>query len=191
MKERIQRSIQDSIDTKLKVLQNLVPDIEKAAQILVEALRSGQKVLFFGNGGSASDAQHLAAELVGRFERERPGLAALALTTDRSILTAVSNDYSFAKVFARQVESLGRKGDIAVGITTSGNSRNVILGVERARQLGLRTVVLTGHDGGRIRGKADCEILVPSSSTSRIQESHILIGHILCDLVDEALIGPR
>lgn len=187
MQDAIRAQIEASIATKQAVLKSLGGDIEKSARVLIDALRGGRKVLFFGNGGSAADAQHLAAELVGRYERERRALPAIALTTDTSALTAISNDYTFAKVFARQIEGLGVKGDVAVGITTSGNSENVIQAVLTAKRLGLATIVLAGRDGGKIKGTADLTLVVPSETTSRIQECHIMIGHIWCSLVDRSI----
>lgn len=188
MRDRIERDIRDSIRTKEASLV-LVPLIERAARAVWECLERGGKVLFFGNGGSASDSQHLAAELVGRYERERRGLAAVALTTDTSILTAVGNDYGYDRVFLRQVEALGRPGDVAFGLSTSGNSPNVLLAIERARQMGLVTIALSGRDGGKLASAAEISIVVPSAKTARIQETHILIGHILCERVDELALG--
>ena len=187
MQDIIRGHIEKNIETKRKILDTLLPDIEKAARILIEAIKNGRKVLFFGNGGSAADAQHLAAEFVGRYERERRALPSIALTTDTSILTAVANDYSYDNVFKRQIEALGQAGDVAVGITTSGNSKSVILAIEQAKANGMKTVAFLGRDGGKMRGKADVDIIVPSEVTSRIQESHAMIGHILCDLVDRTL----
>ncbi len=188
MRDRIIRDIQDSIKTKQALLDSDVSElIERAARKIFDCLQKKGKLLFFGNGGSASDSQHLAAEFVGRYEKERRGLAAIALTTDTSILTAVGNDYGFERVFARQVEALGNRGDIAVGITTSGNSKNVLLGLERAKELGLYTIGFSGRDGGRVKGLADISITVQAEKTSRIQESHIMIGHILCERVDELI----
>jgi D-sedoheptulose 7-phosphate isomerase len=158
--------------------------IFEAALLIMGCLRNGGKVLFFGNGGSAADAQHLAAELVGRFVRERAGLPAIALTTDSSILTAVGNDYGFEQVFARQIQALGRPGDVAVAISTSGNSANVLEGVKEARKRNLKTIGLTGKDGGALAQQADVAITIPSTSTARIQECHIAIGHLFCELVD-------
>ena len=158
--------------------------IFEAALLIMGCLRNGGKVLFFGNGGSAADAQHLAAELVGRFVRERAGLPAIALTTDSSILTAVGNDYGFEQVFARQIQALGRPGDVAVAISTSGNSANVLEGVKEARKRNLKTIGLTGKDGGTLAQQADVAITIPSTSTARIQECHIAIGHLFCELVD-------
>ncbi len=187
MRDKIVRDIQESITTKEAVQKTLVPLIEKAARALFECLQKGNKVLFFGNGGSASDSQHLAAEFVGRYEKERRGLAAIALTTDTSILTAVGNDYGFDAVFERQIEALGRPGDVAVGISTSGNSKNVIRGLERAKKQGLATIGFMGRSGGAMKSKVDLALVVPSEKTSRIQESHIMIGHILCERVDELI----
>ena len=187
MRDKITNDIRDSIETKEAVLKQLVPAIEKAANRIFDCIKNGNKVLFFGNGGSASDSQHLAAEFVGRYEKERPGLASLALTTDTSILTAVGNDYGFDRIFERQIEALGRKGDVAVGISTSGNSKNVILGVKKAKSLGLFTIVFSGRTGGELKSWADLSLIVPSQKTARIQESHIMIGHILCERVDELL----
>jgi D-sedoheptulose 7-phosphate isomerase len=149
------------------------------------ALVGGGKILFFGNGGSAADAQHLAAELVVRYRVERPAMAAMALTTDTSILTACANDYSFDDIFARQVAALGRPGDVAIGISTSGNSPNVVKALEAAKSMGLVAAGLAGRDGGRMAGLCDPLIVVPSPVTARIQEMHILIGHALCDLLEQ------
>jgi phosphoheptose isomerase len=165
-------------------------DTVRAAQILVAALRRGGRVLLFGNGGSAADAQHIAAELVGRFQMERLALPALALTTDTSALTAISNDYGFDEVFARQVEGLGRAGDVAVGISTSGHSPNVLRGLDVARAQGLATIGLTGRDGGELARIADVAIVAPSDQTAFIQECHIALGHVLCGAVEAALFGP-
>ena len=161
------------------------PVLEAAAAI-VRAMRSGGTVFAFGNGGSAADAQHVASELVGRFERERRGLAAIALTTDASVLTSVSNDYGFERVFARQIEALGRVGDVAMGITTSGASPNVVAAFEAARGRRLQTIALTGRDGGAAGRAADIHINVPADSTARVQEVHRTLLHVICDLVEKA-----
>ena len=157
-----------------------------AAAAVIESLRSGGKLLLFGNGGSASDAQHVSAEFVGRFQKERPALAAIALTTDTSILTAIGNDDSFDRVFVRQIEALGRPGDVALGISTSGGSPNVVAGLEAAKARGLQTIALTGKDGGAVGRAAAIHINVPSASTARIQEVHRTLLHVLCDLVERA-----
>ena len=189
MEEMIRSHIEQSIRTKERVLSELLPQIEQAAQLVIGALKGQRKVLFFGNGGSASDAQHLAAELVGRFEKDRPGLAAIALTTDTSILTAVANDYSYDRVFERQVEALGQAGDVAVGISTSGQSESVNRAIQKSKAKSIKTIALTGKGGGKLAGLADLAVVVPSDQTSSIQESHIMIGHVICRLVDKALFG--
>ncbi|HEY9074118.1 MAG TPA: D-sedoheptulose 7-phosphate isomerase, partial [Desulfobaccales bacterium] len=162
-----------------------------AAQKIAAVFKAGGKLLLFGNGGSAADAQHLAAEFVNRFQVERPPLPGLALTTDTSILTAVANDYDFLQVFAKQVRALGRPGDLAFGISTSGNSPNVVQGLQAARELGLSTLALSGRDGGPVAAAADLALIVPSRNTPRIQELHITIGHVLCDLVDFILYPEK
>lgn len=170
----------------------LAPKIAAAAARLAEAVSSGGRILACGNGGSAADAQHFAAELVGRFERERPGMAAIALTTDTSALTAIANDYGFDEMFARQIAALGRAGDVLLGISTSGNSPNVLRAVAAAQENGLSVVALTGREGGDIAAaltSADIELRVPSERTARIQEVHALIVHCLCDLIDAEIHG--
>lgn len=165
--------------------------VSAAVDVMVKGLRSGKKVLFFGNGGSAADAQHLAAELNGRFVKERPSLPGWALTTNSSTLTAIANDYSFEEVFARQVAGIGNVGDVAFAISTSGNSPNVLRGVEAARDKGLTSVALSGRTGGKLRELVDLCICVPSDETPRIQEAHILTGHILCERIEEELFGTK
>ena len=157
-----------------------------AAAAMLEVLRGGGKVLVFGNGGSASDAQHFAAELVGRFMRERAAIPALALTTDTSILTAIGNDYSFRQVFVRQIEALGRPGDAALGISTSGESPNVIDGIRTARSRGLRTIVMTGRDGGALGREAEIHVNVPDQNTARVQEVHRTLMHVMCELIESS-----
>jgi D-sedoheptulose 7-phosphate isomerase len=168
-------------------LQSVAPAVEAAAAAIVDALQGGRKLMFCGNGGSAADSQHLAAEFTGRFINDRRPLAALALTTDSSALTCIANDYSFDEVFYRQVLGLGREGDCLIAISTSGNSRNVIRAAEAARAGGMRTIGLLGRDGGKLRTLCDIPIVVPSASTARIQEAHSFIGHTLCGLVEQAL----
>jgi len=184
--------IQGSISVKQALLRNdqfhkLV--IQSALQI-VASLRKGGKVLFFGNGGSAADAQHLAAEFTGRYLKERRALPALALHANTSSLTAIGNDYGFDLVFARQMEALGQAGDVAVGISTSGNSPNVLRALEVARQKSIFTVALTGASGGKMKQAADCTICIPSEETPRIQECHILTGHIICEIAENLMIEP-
>ncbi len=164
-------------------------DLLTLARWCSDSLRAGGKILLFGNGGSAADAQHLAAEFVNRFDRDRPALAAIALATDGSVLTSIGNDASFEAVFARQIEALGRPGDVAIGITTSGNSPNVLAGLLTARRLGLKTASLLGRDGGAAAGAAELRLIVPGEATARIQEVHILAGHLLCRFVEEMLAG--
>lgn len=183
----IREHLESSIAAKRRVLDTLLPVLESAGQAIVAAVMAGNKTLFFGNGGSASDAQHLAAEFVGRYETERRALPAIALTTDTSILTAVANDYAFDVIFSRQVEALGVAGDIAFGISTSGNSKNVNQAILAAKAKGLKTIGLTGRSGGELARIADIPIVVPVERTAHIQECHIAIGHLLCRLVDEAV----
>jgi D-sedoheptulose 7-phosphate isomerase len=173
-----QRTIQLVIDT-------LTGDIEKACELMTSTLKNGNKVLFAGNGGSAADAQHLAAELTGRFVKERKALPGIALTVDTSALTAIANDYHFDRVFSRQVEAFAQPGDLFIGISTSGNSQGILNAFETATQLGCKTLGLSGRDGGKMNGICDLNIIVPSNTTARIQEMHILIGHIMCQAVDD------
>jgi D-sedoheptulose 7-phosphate isomerase len=156
-----------------------------AAQAILEALKAGKKLLLFGNGGSASDAQHMSAELVGRFQRERAAMAAIALTTDTSIVTSIANDYSFKQVFARQVEALGQPGDVAFGISTSGESPNVVLALQVAKGRGMKTIALTGRDGGSVGRAADIHVNVPDQSTARVQEVHRTLIHVICEVIEE------
>ncbi|WP_262918301.1 D-sedoheptulose 7-phosphate isomerase [Mucilaginibacter straminoryzae] len=166
------------------VLAQLVPVIGEAAKNVINAVKKGNKVLIFGNGGSAADAQHIAAEFTGRFVKERRGLPAIALTTDTSAMTAISNDYGYARIFARQVEALAVPGDVVIGISTSGNSENVIKGLEAGKQIGCYTLGLSGRDGGAMNSLCDLNIVIPVNTTARVQEMHILIGHILCAAID-------
>lgn len=174
----------DHLDVFGKTMEQM-DVIQLMAERCKEALKSGNKVLFCGNGGSAADAQHLAAELIGRFQKERRSLASVALTTDTSILTAVANDYGYDEVFARQVEGLGRSGDVLIGISTSGNSANVVKAALKARDTGMHTIALTGEGGGKLKDICDITFAVPSKVTARIQEMHIMVGHIICELVEE------
>lgn len=187
MRERLEAIFRDSASVKLAVAASEADTIVAAARAAAEALGKGGKLLLFGNGGSAADAQHLAAEFVNRLSRERPALPALALTTDTSALTAIANDREYGEVFARQIEALGRPGDVALAISTSGNSPSVIRGAQAARRLGLTVVGLTGESGGRLAPEVDFLIRVPSRSTQRVQEAHITIGHALCELIETRL----
>lgn len=181
----INSSLREGAELRAVVARDCSAAIFEAANVITSCLRARGKLLFFGNGGSAADAQHLAAEFVGRFVRERAGLPAIALTTDSSILTAVGNDYGFDRVFSRQVQTLGRPGDVAIAISTSGNSQNVLEAVQAARNGNLKVIGLSGKDGGLLAKEADLAITIPSNSTARIQECHIAVGHLLCELVEE------
>lgn len=187
--EYVKRQLLEGIEIKRAAARDCAPDVAKAAETIAKALGAGNKLLVCGNGGSAADSQHIAAELVGRFEMERRALPAIALSTDTSILTAVSNDYSFEKVFARQVEAHGTKGDVLFAISTSGNSGNVLEAVAAGRKRGMRIISMTGISGGKLRALSDICIKVPSDKTPRIQEVHIAIGHIICELVEKELFG--
>jgi D-sedoheptulose 7-phosphate isomerase len=182
-------SLREGAMLRLQLIETCLEAIVQSAHAIYMCLEGGGKVLFFGNGGSAADAQHLAAEFVGRFVQDRLPLAGIALTTDTSALTAIGNDYGFEHVYSRQVRALGRVGDVALGISTSGQSGNVLAGIESARERGLITIGLTGGDGGRLAPIVDIPIVIPSTSTARIQECHMAIGHILCELVDARLLG--
>jgi D-sedoheptulose 7-phosphate isomerase len=188
-RELAARELKESAELKLRCAEILAPDVAKAAEMLVACFRAGGKVMLCGNGGSASDSQHIAAEFVNRYVGERPALASIALTTDTSNLTSIANDRSFDEVFSRQVAALGKKGDVLIGITTSGKSPNVIKAFEEAKRLGVKTIAFSGRDGGPAAKAADHAITVPDKVTSRIQEVHITVGHILCGLVDREMFG--
>lgn len=187
----LRANIECSIEVHNRLLGDCLPGITAAADALVSAYRANHKALFFGNGGSAADAQHLAAEFVGRYLRERAPLPALALNANTSAVTAIANDYGYENVFARQLEALAAPGDVAVAISTSGNSPSVVQAVLCARRLGLFTIALTGASGGQLRGLVDALIAVPSQETPRIQECHILIGHAICDAVEQTVANER
>jgi D-sedoheptulose 7-phosphate isomerase len=188
---KIHASLKESAELKLKVARECGQSIAAAAEAMVHCLQSGGKLLFCGNGGSAADAQHLAAEFVGRFVLERRGLPAVALTTDSSVLTAIGNDYGFDRVFSRQIEALGAPGDVVVGISSSGNSPNVIAAMKQAAQQQLKTIGLSGRDGGALAKCVDIGITVACQNTARVQECHITIGHLLCELVENSLSGLK
>lgn len=189
MRGKIETAFQESAQVKLQFIQNEenVGKIMEVAKRILAAYRKGNKVLFFGNGGSACDASHLAAELVNRYKKDREGLPALALATDMAIVTSIGNDYDYAELFSRQIKTMGNKGDIAIAISTSGNSPNVLKAVEMARQKGITTVGFTGKDGGKLAGLVDYAFIIPSNNTARIQEAHITLGHLLCELIEDAM----
>jgi D-sedoheptulose 7-phosphate isomerase len=187
MRDKVKDILLESIQVKEELLRTAIGQIIAIAELMIECLKKNGKVILFGNGGSASDSQHIAAELVGRFKKDRTALAAIALTTNTSILTSLANDYGYEVVFAKQIEALGQKNDIVIGISTSGKAKNVAQGIRQAKKMGLKTIALTGGDGGELAKLADTALVVPSSVTARIQEVHITIGHILCELVENAL----
>lgn len=185
----IQDEIQEHIEVAKKALKTLSPVILETAQTLHEALSKGNKILICGNGGSAADSQHFAAELTGRYKRERKGLSAIALSTDTSALTAIGNDYGYEFVFSRQVEALAKEGDVVIGISTSGNSKNVVHALEVANKLNCTTISLSGRDGGVIKSLCDHNLVAPSDDTPRIQEIHIICIHLLCELLERAAVS--
>jgi D-sedoheptulose 7-phosphate isomerase len=187
MRDRIIDVINEAIHIKEELLHTQIDNIIKSAKLIITSLKSGGKVILFGNGGSAADAQHIAAEFIGRFQKERRALASIALNTNTSILTAISNDYGYEVVFSRQVEALAKPGDVAIGISTSGKARNVLLAIKKSKEMGLKTICLSGGSGGELVKSADISILIPSAVTARIQEAHITIGHIICELVEGEL----
>ncbi len=187
----ISEYIKQSIQTKKDLLKDNFSEIVRVADVIINACRNGNTIFWFGNGGSAADAQHLACELVSRFFIERKALASIALTTNTSELTAIANDYDFNTIFSRQIEALVKPGDIIIGISTSGNSPNVIEGIRTANRLGAITVAFTGATGGKLQGEADYLLSVPSDVTPHIQESHIMIGHVLCYIVERELFGEH
>ena len=192
MEVGIIKAFEDSISVKQKFVKENAGLIAKASRVIAEAFNDGKKLLIFGNGGSACDASHIAAEFVNRFKKERPGLPAIALNTDMAVLTSIANDYDFGEVFARQVKTLSEPGDILVAISTSGASKNVLKALDVARRKGLRTIAFTGLKGEKFAAKADYGFIVPSEETPRVQETHITLGHVICQMVEEILFeGPR
>jgi len=185
MKDQVEQLFEQHIEVAKLTLTTLEDKINQAAKLVIDAIKNGNKVLLFGNGGSASDAQHIAAELVGRFVKQRKSLPSIALTTDTSALTAIGNDYGFEHIFERQVEGLAVAGDVLIGISTSGNSPNVLKAIELGAAMGCKTIGFLGNDGGKIKGHCDIDLTIPSNITARIQEMHILIGHIICTYVDD------
>ena len=186
MLKMIEKELQSHKVTLEKTIDTIIPEIQKASSLMIETLKNGNKVLLCGNGGSAADAQHIAAELTGRYKSERRGLPALALTTDTSALTAISNDYGYDRVFDRQIEALANTGDLLIGISTSGNSENILSALLLAKKLGCNTLGMSGKNGGKMSDICNLNIIIPSEDTPRIQEMHILIGHILCQSIDDA-----
>ncbi|MEE9487370.1 MAG: D-sedoheptulose 7-phosphate isomerase [Candidatus Brocadiales bacterium] len=185
----IEKELRESIDVKQSLLAGSISTIEEMARITVRCLRSGNTVYLIGNGGSAADAQHIAGEMVGRFERDRKALPVLALTTDTSVITAIANDYGYDRCFERQVEAFVKDGDMVIGISTSGNSEGILRAIRRAREKGAVTMGLTGQDGGDLKDLVDVCLQVPSQNTPRIQECHAMVGHILCSIVEKELFG--
>lgn len=187
MRDRITDILLESIHVKEELLRASVGLIKQISDIVIDSLKKGGKVIIFGNGGSAADAQHIAAEFIGRFKKDRTALAAVALSTNTSVITSLANDYGYEVIFAKQVEALGKKHDVVVGISTSGKAKNVINGIKQAKKMGLETIVLTGCDGGELAKVSDIALIIPSGVTARIQEAHITIGHVICELVEQSL----
>ena len=188
MKDAIRSWLLKSIDVKVKTVDVCTDSVAQAAELLIECLRGGHKMLLCGNGGSAADSQHVACEMVGRFQVDRRALAAIALTTNSSILTAIANDYDYEQVFLRQVQALGQAGDVLLALSTSGNTLNVLKAADAARSQGLKVIALTGETGGQLKNLSDCVIAVPSTVTAHVQEVHITVLHVLCELVEKALV---
>lgn len=190
MEEKIKQQISSSVAAKQALLnEGMINIIKQSAQLVISAYQAGNKTLLAGNGGSAADAQHIAGEFVSRFYFDRPGLSSIALTTDTSVLTAIGNDYGYERLFSRQVQAIGNQGDVFIGISTSGNSPNILAALLECKSKGIKTIGLTGASGGKMAGLCDICIQVPSPETPRIQEVHILIGHIICYLVEEEIFG--
>ncbi|MEE8360032.1 MAG: D-sedoheptulose 7-phosphate isomerase [Candidatus Omnitrophota bacterium] len=187
LREKIKDIINESIEAKKEFLETQVETISSMAGAIIEAVKNGKKLIVFGNGGSAADSQHIVAELIGRFKKERPPIPAIALTTNTSTLTAIGNDYGYSMSFKRQLEGLGNRGDIALGISTSGNAENVYEALMSAKKLGLKIITMTGRSGGKISKLAEVALKAPSDNTPRIQELHITVGHIICELVEDGL----
>jgi D-sedoheptulose 7-phosphate isomerase len=187
MQKTVEKIFAESIEVKQETLKKNLPRIVSAAEAIISAFKSGHKLFFCGNGGSAADSQHIAAEFVGRFQKERKAWPAIALTTDTSALTALGNDYTFDIVFSRQLQALGQKGDVLIAISTSGNSKNVLEAVKQAKLTGIITIAVTGGKGGQLAGLCDISIIASSSNTARIQESHLVIFHSICELVENTL----
>jgi D-sedoheptulose 7-phosphate isomerase len=191
MKDRILKVFEESAEIKRRFVREHADRIAQVAQLIGRSFREGRKVLLFGNGGSATDASHIAAEFIGRYHRDRAPLPAIALATDLAAITCIANDYAYDEIFARQIRAHGQKGDIAIAISTSGNSSNVLKGVQAAKEAGLATVGWTGGTGGKLAGMVDYPFVVPSTVTARIQESHITLGHVLCELIEDQVFAKN
>lgn len=192
MKDKILKAFRESIRTKEKFVQDNFKAIEEVSRLIAGAFNDGRKLILFGNGGSATDASHIAAEFVGRYRKERPGLNAISLNTNMAVMTAVANDYDYSEVFSRQLKAIAEEGDVVIAISTSGNSKNVIKAVDAAKRKKLRTIAFTGAKGGKLAAKVNHAFSVPSNNTPRIQETHITLGHVLCQMVEEILFeAPR
>jgi D-sedoheptulose 7-phosphate isomerase len=187
MRDKIKDLLLESIQVKEDLLHDYIDKIIEITTLIIDSLKKDGKVLLFGNGGSASDSQHIAAELIGRFKKDRNALPAIALTTNTSIITSLANDYGYEIVFSKQIEALGRKNDVAIGISTSGKAKNVAQGIKQAKKMDIKTIALTGGDGGELAKLADVSLVVPSMVTARIQEAHITIGHIVCKIIEQTL----
>ena len=187
MKKTINKEFVAHLEIINLTINTIQETLEKASLLVVQTLKNGNKILLCGNGGSAADAQHIAAELTGRYKSDRKGLPAIALTTDSSVITSIGNDYGYERVFDRQVEALANKGDLLIGISTSGNSKNVVNALKKAKELSCKTLGLSGRDGGKMNNICDINLIIPCDDTPRIQEMHILIGHILCQIVDDEI----
>lgn len=187
MRDKIKDILSESIAVKEALLRSEIGHIIEITKLIIASLENNGKLILFGNGGSAADCQHIAAEFIGRFQKERKALPAIALTTNSSIITALANDYDYQAIFARQIEALAQKNDLAIGISTSGKAKNVIAGIKQAKKMGLKTVVLTGESGGELAKIADISLVVPSGVTARIQEAHITVGHIICDIIEQTI----
>ena len=191
MSERLSAIVAESLETKRKFFAAHTPKVEQVAEMISAALRSGGQLLIFGNGGSAADAQHIAGELVNRFLQERKALPAIALSTDGGVLTCIANDTGFQNVFARQIEALGREGDVCLAISTSGQSENIVVACQQARSQAIKVIGLLGRDGGKVAALCDLALIVPSDDTQRIQETHNLVGHILCELIESEVFPGK
>lgn len=189
MKEDIKNMFKEGIALNKKIINDYSDKIEEAVNLILSALKNNKKILLCGNGGSATQASHIAAEFIARFKKERKALPAIALTTDLAIITAIGNDYGFDKIFERQIEALGNKGDVLIALTTSGNSPNLIKAIEKSRTIGIKTIGFLGKDGGKLKNAPDTEILIPSDNTPKIQEAHLTILHIICELVENKLFN--